>query len=51
MSVLGNEVVHYIDGKLTKGASTQTQPIYNPATGQVIRQLFLAESVAITAFL
>lgn len=49
MSVLGNEVVHYIDGKLTKGASTQTQPIYNPATGQVIRQLFLAESVDVEA--
>ncbi|WP_269500125.1 CoA-acylating methylmalonate-semialdehyde dehydrogenase [Castellaniella sp. S9] len=36
------EVGHYIQGRRTPGQGTRTQPIYNPATGGVTRELRLA---------
>jgi len=39
-----NEVGHYINGQLTTGESTETQPIYNPATGEIVRHVYLAKT-------
>ena len=36
------EVGHFIDGRRTAGQGARTQAIYNPATGEVARQLRLA---------
>ncbi len=38
------EVVQYISGQRTKGASSRTQPVYNPATGVVARQVRLGNT-------
>ena len=35
-------IVHFIDGQESTGTGTRTQPVYNPATGQVSSQLRLA---------
>ncbi|SCC92916.1 Methylmalonate semialdehyde dehydrogenase (acylating) 1 [Thiomonas sp. X19] len=37
-------VGHFIQGHATTGASGRSQPIYNPATGQVARQVALADA-------
>src|SRR5690606_33525453 len=37
-----SEVGHFIQGRRTAGQGTRTQAIYNPATGEVARQLRLA---------
>ena len=34
-------IAHYINGALANGSSTRTQPVYNPATGAVARQVRL----------
>ena len=39
-------VLHLIDGQLVSGG-TRSQPIYNPATGQAIRSLTLADSATV----
>ena len=36
------EIRHYINGETTAGSGSQTQPVYNPATGEVTGQLRLA---------
>ena len=36
------EVGHFIDGRMVPGTSARRQPIYNPASGAVARQLVLA---------
>jgi len=36
------DVGHYIGGRLVPGASGRRQPVYNPSTGKVARQLALA---------
>ncbi len=36
------EVAHFIDGRAFRGDGDRTQPVYNPATGAVARQLRLA---------
>ncbi|MCW4466383.1 CoA-acylating methylmalonate-semialdehyde dehydrogenase [Glutamicibacter sp. MNS18] len=36
------EIRHYINGEATAGSGTETQPVYNPATGEVTGQLRLA---------
>ena len=36
------DVGHYIGGRLVPGRSGRQQPVYNPSTGQVARQLALA---------
>ena len=36
------EILHYINGAPSAGTGTQTQPVYNPATGEVTGQLRLA---------
>src|SRR5688572_23111178 len=36
------DVGHYIAGEFTPGTSTRRQPVYNPATGAVARQVLLA---------
>ena len=36
------DIGHYIGGRLYAGSSGRTQPVYNPATGAVARQLHLA---------
>ncbi|MFR0638627.1 CoA-acylating methylmalonate-semialdehyde dehydrogenase [Arthrobacter sp. LS16] len=36
------EILHFINGKATAGAGTETHPVYNPATGEVTGQLRLA---------
>ena len=36
------DVGHYIGGRVVPGASGRRQPVYNPSTGQVARQLALA---------
>lgn len=39
-----NVVSHYIDGEVVNSSSDRTQPIYNPATGQSIRELQLGNA-------
>ena len=41
MTTSNSEVVHFIDGRLEKGLGTQTQAVYNPATGEIARQVRL----------
>ena len=36
------DVGHYIGGRIVPGASGRRQPVYNPSTGKVARQLALA---------
>ena len=36
------EIGHYIDGRRVAGTSGRRQPVYNPATGAVARQVALA---------
>ena len=36
------EVGHYIDGRRAAGTSGRRQPVFNPATGAVARQVALA---------
>jgi len=38
------EVAQYIAGQRTAGQSQRTQPVYNPATGAVARQVRLGEA-------
>lgn len=40
----GEVVGHWIGGEATRGSSTRTAPVYDPATGAVARQVALAES-------
>ncbi|MBG6085266.1 CoA-acylating methylmalonate-semialdehyde dehydrogenase [Zhihengliuella flava] len=40
---------HYINGAETAGEGTETQPVYNPATGQVTGQLQLANEADLNA--
>ena len=35
-------LLHYINGKANKGASTRTSPVFNPATGAVAKNVALA---------
>ena len=45
MSALSDaRIVHWLDGKEWAGASTRTSPVFNPATGQVARQVTLASA-------
>ena len=44
MSAEGATIVHWMDGKEWAGASKRTSPVFNPATGQVSRQVTLASS-------
>src|SRR4249920_2335610 len=37
-------IVHWLDGKEWAGTSTRTSPVFNPATGQVARQVTLASA-------
>ena len=39
------QIPHYINGQRTTGQSTRTQPVTNPATGDVTGQVVLAEVV------
>ena len=39
-----NEVVQYIAGSRSAGNSQRSQPVYNPATGAVARQVRLANA-------
>ncbi|GAB1388281.1 MAG: putative methylmalonic acid semialdehyde dehydrogenase MmsA [Rubrivivax sp.] len=43
------DVVHWIAGAATPGRGARSQPIYNPATGAVARQLRLADEVDVAA--
>ncbi len=43
------DVGHFINGQRTLGQGTQTQNIYNPASGQVARQLRLANEADVDA--
>jgi malonate-semialdehyde dehydrogenase (acetylating) / methylmalonate-semialdehyde dehydrogenase len=43
------DVGHYIAGEFTGGASARRQPVYNPATGAVARQVLLASESDVTA--
>ena len=40
-----NDVVHFINGAVEIGAGQRRQPVYNPATGAVARQVALADSI------
>ncbi|MFP3582646.1 CoA-acylating methylmalonate-semialdehyde dehydrogenase [Paraburkholderia sp. SIMBA_055] len=44
-----DDVVHYINGATTRGASTRKQPIFNPATGETARALLLGEIADVDA--
>ncbi|TGP39572.1 CoA-acylating methylmalonate-semialdehyde dehydrogenase [bacterium M00.F.Ca.ET.228.01.1.1] len=44
-----DDVVHYINGAMTRGASTRKQPIFNPATGETARALLLGEIADVDA--
>lgn len=44
-----DDVGHYIHGKQTAAAGGKRQPIYNPATGTVARQLALATTAEVQA--
>ena len=41
-----NTVLHLIDGQLVPGGS-RSAPVYNPATGAVIRQVALADRATV----
>ncbi len=43
------EVGHYINGRAAAGTSGRCQPVYNPATGAVARQVALASSDEVNA--
>ncbi|HYJ97523.1 MAG TPA: aldehyde dehydrogenase family protein, partial [Burkholderiaceae bacterium] len=43
------DVGHYIAGEFTPGGSTRRQPVYNPATGAVARQVLLASESDVAA--
>ncbi len=43
------EVAQYIQGGRTAGTSTRTQPVYNPATGVVARQVRLGNAADVDA--
>lgn len=36
-------IQHWVSGRATTGASTRTAPVHNPATGEVTREVLLAE--------
>ena len=38
------DVGHFINGQLMPGSSGRSQPVYNPATGQIARQVALASA-------
>src|SRR5689334_16593256 len=44
-----SDVGHYIGGRVVDGASGRRQPVYNPATGQVSRQVALASAEEVDA--
>jgi malonate-semialdehyde dehydrogenase (acetylating) / methylmalonate-semialdehyde dehydrogenase len=43
------EIAQYIQGQRTAGTSTRTQPVYNPATGAVTRQVRLGNTQDVAA--
>ncbi len=43
------EIAQYIRGARTAGTSTRTQPVYNPATGAVARQVRLGNAADVNA--
>ncbi len=43
------QIAHYINGTAAQGASTRTQPVYNPATGAVTGQVNLASVADVNA--
>ncbi|MDD0836975.1 CoA-acylating methylmalonate-semialdehyde dehydrogenase [Curvibacter sp. HBC61] len=43
------DVGHYIQGAVTAGVSTRRQPVYNPATGEVSRQVWLGSVADVDA--
>ena len=43
------EIAHYIGGGQQAGAGTRTQPVYNPATGQVSAKVKLGSQQDIDA--
>jgi len=43
------EVAQYIQGERTSGSSTRSQPVYNPATGAVARQVRLGNAADVHA--
>jgi malonate-semialdehyde dehydrogenase (acetylating)/methylmalonate-semialdehyde dehydrogenase len=43
------DVGHYIGGRIVAGASGRQQPVYNPSTGKVARQLALASVEEVNA--
>lgn len=49
MTVQQHEVQHFIGGKLVAGDGTDTQAVYNPATGAVARQVRLGNAADINA--
>ena len=44
MSTMDSTIVHWMDGKEWAGSSSRTSPVFNPATGQVARQVTLASA-------
>ena len=36
------DIQHFIDGAVVKGTSGRTKDVFNPATGEVARQIALA---------
>ena len=44
-----DDVCHYIHGKQTAAADSKRQPVYNPATGAVSRQVALATTAEVQA--
>jgi len=43
------EVAHYVQGARTAGSSTRSQPVFNPATGQVSRQVRMGNAADVSA--
>ncbi len=44
-----SDVVHFIGGKIERGAGERTQPVFNPATGEAARRLILGEAADVDA--
>ena len=42
-------IQHWVSGRATTGASTRTAPVHNPATGEVTREVLLAEPADVQA--
>ena len=49
MTTAANAIQHFINGQVTRGDSSATQDVFNPATGKVTGQVALARNSDVDA--